>query len=274
MAGGCFRAGRGLAAAAGLLFLCLSTLHHSAVAQTMDFQAALVNADDADLRAIRNDPDVAALTEASYQVPPPDPAVVDAVIAGGPAAEEAATAYLTDGNPSPQTVSARVVALARALSQHPATQDNKDLLYERSVLVADLMSRALCAPRLIRVDVDENFLPPPGTIAFDLGGYATPAAVGFAEVTPWNSQLFGGASKSVDFVREGALIRDMVVGVDRLELNVPNGEYRVIMLTSADVVGQAPFGIYLVVNQDHYLLGKSSEQDWWDRGRLCVPGGA
>lgn len=72
-------------------------------------------------------------------------------------------------------------------------------------------------------------------------------------------------------VREGALLRDLIAGVHKIDLEIPNGEYRIILTTSADLVGQAPFGTELSINGETYLLGRATEQEWWDRARLRVP---
>ncbi|MEX0921672.1 MAG: hypothetical protein WD489_04600 [Rhodovibrionaceae bacterium] len=240
--------------------------------QTLDFGAVLTgyttpeggNLDEADPRVID-------LIEASNTVVQPSQETLDAVAAGGPAAEAAIQEYLSSGNPSPEQVSRRAVALSRAIALDPRLAENDEALFDRSLLIADYVSRALCAPRLLRLDIDPDYIPPLGTLAYDLGGAGTPEAQGFVVSTPWQNEL--AFAESLDMVREGALLRDLIAGVERIDLEVPNGEYRVILTTSADLVGQAPFGTVLTVNGESYLVGRSSEQEWWDRGRLRVPNG-
>ncbi len=122
---------------------------------------------------------------------------------------------------------------------------------------------------MLRLDIDPDYVPPAGTLAYDLGGRGTPEAQGFFISTPWNNEI--ASSESIDMVREGALLRDLIAGVHKIDLEIPNGEYRIILTTSADLVGQAPFGTELSINGETYLLGRATEQEWWDRARLRVP---
>lgn len=240
------------------------------LAQALDFEAVLSSYTAPGTGDIeRSDPRVTALIDASHAAPEPSQQTLDAIVAGGPAAEEAIREYLTAGNPSPEEISRRAVALSRAIALEPRLEENDEALLDRSLLIADHLSRSLCAPRLLRLDVDPDYVPPQTTIAYDLGGAATPEAFGFVVSTPWDNEL--AKSESIDMVREGALLRDLIAGVRRIDLDVPNGEYRIILTTSADLVGGAPFGTELKVNGETYLLGRASEQDWWDRARLRVP---
>lgn len=238
--------------------------------QTLDFGAVLTNYSTPESGEVdQADPRVIELIEASNRVTPPSQETLDAIVAGGPAAEAAIQEYLSAGNPSPEQVSQRAVALSRAIALDPRLAENDEVLFDRSILIADYVSRTLCAPRLLRLDVDFDYRPPPTTIAYDLGGTGTPASEGFIIVTPPQEDFLG--SEAIDMVREGSLLRDLVSDMQRFQLAVPNGEYRVILVTSADLVGQAPFGVGITVNGESSLLGIGSEQDWWDRARLRVP---
>lgn len=242
----------------------------SVFGQALDFGAVLTNYTSPDAGDIdQSDPRVLELIEASYSAPQPSQETLDAMVAGGPAAEAAIQEYLTAGNASPEEVSRRAVALSRAIALDPRLAEDDEALFDRSLLIADYLSRTLCAPRLLRLDIDPDYVPPQGTLAYDLGGQGTPEARGFIVSTPWRNEL--ATTESIDMVREGALLRDLIAGVQRIDLEVPNGEYRVILTTSADLVGRAPFGTVLTVNGESYILGRASEQDWWDRARLRVP---
>lgn len=242
----------------------------SVFGQALDFGAVLTNYSSPDSGDIeQSDPRVLDMIEASNAAPPPSQETMDTIAAGGPTAEAAIRDYLAAGNPSPEEVSRRAVALSRAIAVDPRLAENDEALFDRSLLIADTVSRTLCAPRLLRLDVDFDYRPPPGTLAFDFGGEGTPEAEQFMITTPWGNGLAGGEAR--DILREGALLRDMISNVQRLEFDVPNGEYRVILVTSADLVGQAPFGTSLTVNGESSLLGIGGEGEWWNRARLRVP---
>lgn len=239
-------------------------------AQTLDFGAVLTNYSTPESGDVeQTDPRVLNLIEASNAAEPPSQEIIDAIIAGGPAGNAAIEEYLTSGNPSPEEVSRRAVALSRALALDPRLEEDDETLFDRSLLIADYVSRALCAPRMIRLDVEFDYIPPQGTFAFDLGGNTTPEADGFAVFTPGAGGV--ASSESLDMLREGALLRDLLSGLRTVELTVPNGEYRIILVTLADFVGRAPFGTTLTVNGESYLVGRATEQDLWNRARLRVP---
>jgi hypothetical protein len=110
-------------------------------------------------------------------------------------------------------------------------------------------SAASCAASVVPLTIDPNFVPPKGTIGFDLQPRGAKTAPGFLPVTPGDPRLLGGeqtlAGKSKD-----DLSFDSLVNVRRFRPEmIPDGDYRVIVIGAAGQAGQGmPFGNQITIN--------------------------
>ncbi len=183
------------------------------------------------------------------------------------AAEQAIAAFLSNGNPTPQEVAARAVALSRALRGRAQpggpTVDWTDRIGRQ-------LSSTLCAPRVMAVGLDEDYRPREGAYAYDLGGLDTPLANGFERLTPQSPEVVGGQLQVQSGVGQGDLMTDVVGGLSNLVFELPNDEYRVILLTTATVADLArqPYGTSISVNGVTYHLGDTPSDTWRQGARL------
>ncbi|MGO1119646.1 FecR family protein [Rhodovibrionaceae bacterium A322] len=193
--------------------------------------------------------------------------IVNAVVNGG--GQSQMSNFLTQGNPNPQTVAARAVALSQRLGADPRLRGSNQLLNAHSS-IGSVASNAMCSPRVVRMAFDDDYTPPPGAHAFDMGGWNTPLADGFQRVTPASSSVRGSSLQAKDHQGDGAVLQDVITGLSGLDLDVPNGDYNVILVTAEGVAAnmKTPFGARFAVNGQSYTLGQSGSADWLDTGVL------
>jgi hypothetical protein len=193
--------------------------------------------------------------------------IVNAVAGGG--GQQQMADFLTRGNPDSQTVAARAVALSQRLGADPRLRGSSKLLNANSS-IGNVAANAMCSPRVVRMAFDNDYTPPAGALAFDMGGWNTPVADGFQRVTPTSPAVRGASLQAMDNQGEGAVLQDVITGLSGLDLDVPNGDYNVILVTAEGVAAdmKTPFGASFAVNGQSYTLGSSNSAEWLDTGRL------
>lgn len=199
----------------------------------------------------------AALDALVERVGPVPSRVVDAAIDGdGRTANMILGAYLADGNVSSRIRLARALALVRQAAGDRRIDSRGDLnaMMNR---VSTVARQALSSPFVVDVTVRGGFVPPPGTLAYDLGPADTPLAAGFETMTAQDTQVTGAYVRSLRVIGTGALLFEGLRGVERLTARLPNGSYRVIVLTGrpTDPALSQPFGAMLRANADTFYIG-------------------
>lgn len=186
-----------------------------------------------------------------------------------PRATPAISDFLAAGNPTPQEVAARAVKLSQMVRANPvlARTGGDQAVFDT---IGQAVSSTLCAPRVMTVSLDSDYVPPAGVYAYDFGGWNTPLATGFERLTPGSPQVFGRNLSIQENVGDGAVLADAVGGMSNLVFDLPNGDYRVILITTPTVANaaQQPFGASFGVNGVNYFLGTATSDTWWDNGRL------
>lgn len=110
-------------------------------------------------------------------------------------------------------------------------------------------SAASCAASVVPLTIDPKFIPPKGTLGFDLQPRGARTAPGFRPVTPGDPRLQGG-EQSIAGTAKDDLSFDSLVNVRRFRPEqIPDGDYRVIVIGAVGAVAQSmPFGNQLIIN--------------------------
>ncbi|MEX2628326.1 MAG: hypothetical protein WD341_00195 [Tistlia sp.] len=221
------------------------------------------------------DPQVQALIAEAERTRPVPAELIDALAMGLGDADQLIRSFISDGNPTPQEVAVRAIALSLAVGRDPRLGD-PDRLFALNQSIGDGMSKSLGAPRILNVEVEAGFVPPEGTLAWDLGGLTTPVAEGFQQLTPYSLEVGGLNLGEQDGVGGGAVLEDVIQNLESLSLEVPNGQYRVVLLTAEDIAAgsSAPFGESFTINGVEYFLGNSGVGDWFDTAYLRAADGS
>ena len=195
-----------------------------------------------------------------------------AALSAGPKAVQTLRAVLERGSPTPDQVAERAVEIMQAIRQ----QAGNDLLVLQQALtqVEAQAALALRAAPVMRLGVLDNFSVPAGVFAYDLGPAASPPAPGFVRLAPGDAGLVGNGMQAVAGP-PGDFLADGVIGLRGLNLPLPAGDWRVILLVGDAVRGDSamPFGEQVSINGQTVAIGGASPADGLATGFLTALGG-
>lgn len=193
------------------------------------------------------------------------PELIEKALAGDSAAIGALQAYLrgTDGK-SPEAITRRATALIAQIGREKGDASTESLL---SVIdqVASNAINIVSGSQIVRIGVDTDFVPARALVAWDFGPADGPIAPGFERILP-NDERIGGAE--MDGLRRPAdngLLNDGIAGVERIEVDMPDGEYRIILMTQNlgdNNLMRNPFGSQISVNGAALSVNQPSPDDW------------
>ncbi|MEE8274084.1 MAG: hypothetical protein V3R88_05325, partial [Alphaproteobacteria bacterium] len=126
---------------------------------------------------------------------------------------------------SPEAIATLAATLIRELEGDPLA------MARDANLISESASRAMNAPRFVRVAIAEGFSLPQGTLGWDFGPADAPATPGFQRVSPGDIRAQGVGFGTVRASEGGGLFSNGVTNLRRFDAEVPNQEYRVIVLT-------------------------------------------
>lgn len=221
------------------------------------------------------DPETQALIEEAERTRPVPTELLNDLAMGRGNTEKLINEFLASGNATPREVAVRAIALSLAVGRDPRLKDS-DRRFTLNQTINDGMSKSLGAPRILNVEVEADFVPQEGSFAWDLGGLETPIADGFQQLTPFSAEVGGLGMRDQDRVGDGPALQDVIENLQSVNLQVPNGQYRVVLLTAAQMAARSdnPFGESFKVNGVEYFLGKSGVGDWFDTAYLRGAGDA
>lgn len=204
-----------------------------------------------------------AASAAAADVVPTD--LIEKALAGDNEALAALQAYLRgNGAKSPEAVTQRATALIAQIGREKKDASTDSLL---SVIdqIASSAINLVSGSQIVRIGVDTDFVPTRALLAWDFGPPDGAIAPGFERILP-NDERIGGAN--MDGLRRPAdseLLNDGIAGVERIEANLPDGEYRIILMTQNlgdnKLMGN-PFGSQIVVNGSSLNVNQPSPDDW------------
>ncbi len=126
---------------------------------------------------------------------------------------------------SPEAIATLAATLIRELEGDPLA------MARDANLISESASRAMNAPRFVRVAIAEGFSLPQGTLGWDFGPADAPATPGFQRVSPGDIRAQGIGFGTVHASEGSGLFSNGITNLRRFDAEVPNQEYRVIVLT-------------------------------------------
>ena len=200
--------------------------------------------------------------------------LIEKALAGDNDALAALQAYLRGVDAkSPEAIAQRTTALIAQIGREKKDASTESLLN----VIDQIASKAInlvAGTQIVRMSVDNDFVPDRALIAWDFGPADGPIAPGFERILP-NDNRIGGADldglrrpADLDGLRRPAdngLLNDGIAGLERIEANVPDGEYRIILMTQNlgdnKLMGN-PFGSTISVNGSSQTISQPSPEDW------------
>lgn len=191
--------------------------------------------------------------------------LIERALAGDNDALSALLAYVrgTDTK-SPEAITQRTTALIAQIGREKKDASTESLLGVIDRIASNAIN-LVSGSQIVRLGVDADFVPTRALLAWDFGPADGAIAPGFERILP-NDERIGGAE--MDGLRRPAdseLLNDGIAGVERIEANVPDGEYRIILMTQNlgdnKLMGN-PFGSQIVVNGAALSINQPSPEDW------------
>lgn len=207
----------------------------------------------------------------AVQVPPE---VAQAAIAENPAGDAKVREFLVADHADAQAITDRGRALVRDLFNNPAAQDKfLDISQHVAELTANVV-KEVAGGQVQRVAVDKRYLPGPNDKAVKFGAADTSLPSGFELLTPQDPRVKGVNMRVIALPQGDPMTGSGIVGVRSFQIDVPNGDYRVILLTADSGqpdTAEAPFGAAVTVNSVAQKVALSEPSKWTGNGTLSTP---
>ncbi|HEY4135445.1 MAG TPA: hypothetical protein VGO34_09530 [Alphaproteobacteria bacterium] len=202
------------------------------------------------------------------------PAVLAGVLAGTPEGLQQLRQFLASDSASPDDVTARAIKIVQQLKDSKVSDPS--LVIAAADRVAQTVADSLNAARVMELKVDKQFRVPEGAYAFDFGPADKPTTEGFQRVQPNDPMVRGATQQGLHRPGDGEpILSGGITGVEGLSVNVPDGEYRVILMTEAlgdAAFSLAPFGQQIVANGQEMNIFNTSPEDWLKQAVLSQRG--
>lgn len=127
--------------------------------------------------------------------------------------------------------------------------------------VVDLAGELLGNSKIVHLGIERRYRPVSPVVALDFGPVGA-AAPGFERVDAEDKRL-GGTRLVVVRGTAGGVLAAGIRGVERIELDMPDNAYRVVLLTrKKGLGGAAPFGREIRVNGIPFIIGRQAIEEW------------
>jgi len=191
--------------------------------------------------------------------------LIEEALAGDRDALDSLMSYVRGTGPkNVEQVTQRATALIAQIGREKGGASTDALLGIIDQIASNAINQ-VAGSQIVRIGVDADFVPGRAIVAWDFGPADGPVAPGFERVLP-NDERIGGAD--LDGLRRPAdnqLLNDGIVGVERIEANVPDGNYRIILMTQNlgdQQLMSNPFGSKIAVNGNVLNINQPSPDDW------------
>jgi len=191
--------------------------------------------------------------------------IIQGALRATPEWREVLLDYVRGDGTSLPAMTGRGQAVVRALERSEFGSDEQTMA-DISQAIVEITSDLMTAPRIFRVFVDSQYVPPPGAFAWDLGPEGSALSPGFQPLVPGDTSITGDNLEGVTIKDAGhPLVADGIKGVVSVQKTVENGIWRIILLTTDygnPETRFSPFGTELIVNGQTFPLGEQDPQAW------------
>ncbi|MFM2129128.1 MAG: hypothetical protein RL477_674 [Pseudomonadota bacterium] len=204
------------------------------------------------------------------------PAVVLAgLLTGTPESLLALKQYLAAVGASPDDVAKRALEVVQQLKDAGIVRDPA-LIISAAERVSQAVKETLSSLKVVQLKIDRDFRPPAGVMAFDFAPADAKTHSGFRRVLPNDPMLAGRQMQAIRRPGEEAdILGDGVTGVERISVDMPDGEYRVTLMTESTgdaTTSLAPFGEKIVANGKSIGVSQATPDNWLKQSVLSTKG--
>lgn len=172
--------------------------------------------------------------------------------------------YLRGDGAAPGTVTRRATALIRALGRNRGTLRPRDLLAAVDT-VTHVAARSLSYVPVMHLAVEKGYRPGKAALAWDFGPAEGAVMPGFERISPGDPSLFGTGVAALRRGDANPLLTDGIAGLRKIHLDLPDGKYRVILMTQnfgvPDLV-RNPFGQEIRINGIPLIVMRHGPPTW------------
>nr|MBC8242105.1 hypothetical protein [Alphaproteobacteria bacterium] len=169
----------------------------------------------------------------------------------------------------------RARGLIKALTKTKAPNDPA-ALQGAITAIAQAARQALFAPPIARVRSMDNFQLSPHSHGFDFGPPDSAAMPRFQHITAKDERLAGANRRALRRPSSDELFSDGVVNVEKFTADIPNGKWRVVLLTDDLGIGKSltnPLGQNIRINGNSVRIAQTDPASWLTTGILSGTGG-
>ncbi len=190
--------------------------------------------------------------------------LIDKLLGGAPGAMTDATKFLVSGERRPEDVARRATALISQIGARRAGVGTETLLRVIDRVASDAIGM-VAGSQIVRLAVDKDYVPRNAVLAWDFGSADTGASRGFEKVRPGDPRIGGADLSALRRPGDDNVLQDGITGVERIEADVPDGDYRIILMTQnlGDSALMAnPFGSEIVLNGVSVPVSQPNPTNW------------
>ena len=201
--------------------------------------------------------------------------LVERALAGDPGAFTEIRQFLAgSGVKSAEEITRRTTQLIAQIGRQKAGVSPEALLRVIDRIASDSIN-LVSGSQVVRLGVDNDFVPTRALIAWDFGPPDGNVAPGFERILPNDGRIGGAALDGLRRPAESELLNDGIAGVERIEADLPDGEYRIILMTQN--LGDRrlmsnPFGSEVVVNGTSLNVSQPDPDQWLQNAVLSNRG--
>jgi hypothetical protein len=191
-------------------------------------------------------------------------------VSGTPEGQKVLRQYLAQFSGRAEQMEKQTSELIKALGRSKIAADPV-ALQEAIALIAQASRTALFATPIAGVKMTDNFRLSPRSIGFDFGPPDSNTMPNFQHVTSNDKRLGGADRRALRRPSKNDLLSDGVVNVKKFTANIPNGKWRVVLLTDNLGIGTGmkhPLGKEININGNGTKIAQTDPASWLSNGVL------
>ncbi|MBL6952948.1 MAG: FecR domain-containing protein [Alphaproteobacteria bacterium] len=197
-------------------------------------------------------------------------AAVAGAVSGTPEGQKVLRQYLSQFSGRPEQMEKKTGDLIKALGKSKIAAD-PIALQGAITSISQASRQALFATPIAGVKMTRNFRLSPRSIGFDFGSPDSNTMANFQHVTATDKRLTGKNRRALRRPSRNDLLSDGVVNVQKFTADIPNGKWRVVLLTDNLGIGknlQNPLGKEVKINGKGTKIAQTSPAQWLSNGVL------
>jgi hypothetical protein len=228
----------------------------------------------------QNAPAGAAAAQPDAAKPKAEPAripaaVLSGLLTGTPESLLTLRQYLASVGGNPDEVARYALSVVQQLKDSNLVRDPA-LIIAAAERVSAAVKDTLSGIKITQLKIDRNFRPPAGVLALDFAPADAKVRPGFKKVLT-NDAILGGTQMQA--IRrpgdDSDLLADGITGVENISVPMPDGEYRVTLMT--ENIGDAatslsPFGEKIMANGEALNVSQAGPDAWLKQSVLSNQG--